>query len=148
MHTPEPPTTITSFGQTNLLPAIVATVMLVLAVAALAHALVSSVRRRRRDFAILETLGCERRQLSAAVGATATTFACVACLVGVPLGLLGGRWAWAGIADALGVPSEPTVSITVIAAIVVGMLLAANLIALVPAAIARRTRPAVALRVE
>ena len=68
MHTPEPPTTITSFGQTNVLPAIVTTVMLVLAVAALAHALVSSVRRRRRDFAILETLGCERRQLSAAVG--------------------------------------------------------------------------------
>jgi ABC-type antimicrobial peptide transport system permease subunit len=89
-----------------------------------------------------------RRQLSATVATTATTLACVASLVGIPLGLIGGQWAWDAIANALGVPSEPTVSIPVITLVVMGMLLAANLIALLPAALARRTNPATALHAE
>jgi predicted lysophospholipase L1 biosynthesis ABC-type transport system permease subunit len=148
VHVPEPPTTITSFGRTNTLPSAVAAIMALVALATLAHALLTSVRRRRRDFAILETLGLERRQFSVTVGATATTFACVACLVGIPLGLIGGRWAWAAIASALGVPAEPAVNDATIVAIVVIMLLVANVVALVPAWMARRTRPATALRAE
>ena len=132
LHTPAPPTTITSFGRTDGLPEAVAAIMAVVAAAALTHAMVTSVRRRRRDFAILETLGCVRRQLSTTVATTATTFACVASLAGIPLGLIGGQWAWDAIANALGVPSEPTVSIAVITLVIMGMLLAANLIALAP----------------
>ena len=122
--------------------------MAVVAAAALAHTIVTSVRRRRRDFAILETLGCVRRQLSSTVATTATTLACIASLAGIPLGLIGGRWAWEAIAHALGVPSAPTVSIAVVTLVVVGMLVAANLIALLPAALARRTNPATALHSE
>ncbi|HXY95009.1 MAG TPA: FtsX-like permease family protein [Acidimicrobiia bacterium] len=148
MSTPEPPTTITSFGRTNDLPTIVATIMALVAVAALAHTLVTSVRRRRRDFAVLETLGCVRHQLSTTVAATATTFAFLACLVGLPLGIVGGRWAWGAIAGELGVPSEPTLSVAALALVAVGMVVVTNLIALVPASMARRTSPAATLRTE
>ena len=47
----------------------------VLAVAALGHTLVSSIRRRRRDLATLKTLGFTRGQVSATVAWQATTFA-------------------------------------------------------------------------
>jgi len=148
LHTPAPPKSITSFGRTNNLPEIVAAIMAIVAAAALAHTMVTSVRRRRRDFAILETLGCVRRQLSTTVATTATTFACIALLAGIPLGLIGGTWAWNAIANALGVPSEPTLSIAGITLVILGMLLAANVIALLPAALARRTNPATALHAE
>src|SRR5207249_2799805 len=98
LNAPEPPTTITSFGRAGDLPAVVAAIMGLVAAAALTHTMVSSVRRRRRDFAVLEALGCVRRQLWAAIAVQATTFAFVACLVGIPLGFAAGRWAWSAIA--------------------------------------------------
>ena len=63
-----------------------------LAAAALAHLLVTSVRRRRRDLAILKSLGFVRGQVSAAVAWQATTVALLALAVGLPLGVALGRW--------------------------------------------------------
>jgi putative ABC transport system permease protein len=103
---------------------------------------------RRREFAILETLGCQRHQLSSTVAATATTYASVACVVGLPLGVVVGHVTWDAVAGALGVPAEPTVGIATLALIAAGMLVVTNLIALVPESIARRTQPATALRAE
>ena len=145
---PAPPTTITSFGETNDLPAIVAGTMGVLAVAALTHAMVSSWRRRRREFTIFEALGYVRRQRAETVAATATTCAAVALAVGIPLGLVVGRWAWAAVAGALGIPSEPTANAWVVALIVPALLAVANVIALLPWAVTRRAQPAEGFRVE
>jgi ABC-type lipoprotein release transport system permease subunit len=142
------PTTITSFGRTNNLPAIVAAVMAALAAATLAHAMVTSVRRRRREFAILESIGLVRRQRSAIVAASATTFACATAIIGVPIGIVVGRWAWTETAHVLGVPAEPTIDAPMIALVVVGLFAIANFIALLPAAMARRTRAADVLRTE
>jgi ABC-type lipoprotein release transport system permease subunit len=142
------PTTITSFGRTNNLPAIVAGVMTALAAATLVHALVTSVRRRRREFAILESIGLIRRQRSAIVVASATTFACATAIIGVPIGIAAGRWTWTEIAHVLGVPAEPTADPSTIAFVVVAVFVIANLIAVLPAAMARRTRAADALRTE
>jgi ABC-type lipoprotein release transport system permease subunit len=58
------------------------------------HTLVTSVRRRRRDLAMLKTLGFVRGRVVAAMVWQATTFAVVALAVGRPLGLAAGRWAW------------------------------------------------------
>ena len=75
------------------------------------------------------------------------TFACVACLAGIPLEAHRGRWAW-DAALRWAYPQEPTVSAAAVALITVAMLLVTNLIALAPASIARSTKPADALHAE
>ena len=122
--------------------------MTALAAATLVHAMVTSVRRRRREFAILESIGLIRRQRSAIVVASATTFACATAIIGVPIGIAVGRWTWTETAHVLGVPAEPTTNASTVALVVVAVFVIANLIAVLPAAMARRTRAADALRTE
>ncbi len=106
------------------------------AIATVAHALVTAVRRRRRDLALLKTLGFTRRQVSASVAWQATTFGVLALLVGIPVGIVIGRWAWTSLADDLGTVAEP---IEPVLALVLGVplvLLIANAVAFVPGRIA------------
>jgi predicted lysophospholipase L1 biosynthesis ABC-type transport system permease subunit len=142
------PTTITSFGRTNNLPAIVAVIMAVVATATLAHAMIVSVRRRSRDFAILESIGLTRRQRSVVVIASSATLAFATAVIGIPLGIATGRWAWHTTAHALGVPAPPVLDLASIALAVLGLFAVAIVVALVPAAIARRAHAAGALRAE
>lgn len=60
------------------LPGLLAGLVALLALGTVAHALVTSVRRRRRDLAVLKTLGFVRGQVSQTVAWQATTFALVA----------------------------------------------------------------------
>ena len=119
-----------------------------LAVATVGHTLVTTIRRRRRDLAVLKTMGFQRRQVSAAVAWQATTFAAAAALIGLPVGVALGRVAWLALADQLGI--VPDVATPVVGVVLVGpaMVLIANLIALVPGWLAGRIPPAVALRAE
>jgi ABC-type antimicrobial peptide transport system permease subunit len=119
-----------------------------MAIGALGHVLVTSVRRRRRDTAVLKTLGFVRRQVSAVTAWQATTMAVVALLIGIPIGVLIGRVAWRGFADALGIgPASGIPTVALLVAIPATILLA-NLIAAVPALLSARTHPAVVLRSE
>ena len=118
-----------------------------LATATLAHTLVTSIRRRRRDFAILKALGFVKRQVSGAVAWQATTLAGISLAAGLPLGILAGRWGWNFLAERLGVVPEPVVPLTVLLVIPVAVALA-NLIAFPPGRIASRLRAAVVLRTE
>ena len=69
------------------------------AIVALALTLLASVRQRRRDLALLKTIGFVRRQLAAAVAWQATVAALVGIVVGIPLGVVAGRWLWDLFAD-------------------------------------------------
>jgi predicted lysophospholipase L1 biosynthesis ABC-type transport system permease subunit len=117
------------------------------AFATLVHVLLTSVRRRRRDLAILQTLGFRRRQVAATIAWQALTLAGISLLIGVPLGILLGRLGWAAFAYRLGVVSEPVVSPLSVIAIPV-TLVATLLVSVVPALIARRVRPAEVLKAE
>jgi hypothetical protein len=139
---------LTDLERVGYLPGLLAGLVALLALGTVTHALVTSVRRRRRDLAILKTLGFERTQVSQTVAWQATTFALLATLVGVPLGIAGGRWAWRLVADQLGVASGPVVPPTSVMAIAVGALLAANLAAAGPGWAAARVQPAAVLRSE
>jgi ABC-type lipoprotein release transport system permease subunit len=130
------------------MPFVVATLLALLAAATLAHTLVTSVRRRRRDLSILKVLGFVRAQLSRAVGWQATALAVVAVLVGLPIGIAAGRWVWAVFARRLGVPPRPVTPVLAVTLIAPATIVLANLVAAVPARLAARTRPAVALRTE
>ena len=72
----------------------------------------------------------------------------LAAVIGIPLGVAAGRWAWQAFAGSLGV--APVTVIPVPALVLgVGVLLAAgNLLALVPAAAAARIPPGITLRAE
>jgi ABC-type lipoprotein release transport system permease subunit len=118
------------------------------AAAALAHALVTSVRRRRRELAILKTLGFTRGQVVATVAWQATTVAATGLLVGLPLGLGVGRFAWNVFASDLEVVPEAVTPIGLTALVVPATIVLANLIAALPAQTAARTRPALVLRAE
>jgi ABC-type lipoprotein release transport system permease subunit len=105
-------------------------------------------RHRRRDLAILKTLGFERAQVSRVVTWQATTIVSIALLIGVPLGVAAGRWSWRLFADALGVVPDARVPIAAIFLLIPATLLIANLFAALPARLAANTRPAAVLRAE
>ena len=88
------PDDIRNYSRVRDTPLILGGVLALLAVGTLAHVLVTAVRRRRRDLAMLKTLGLVRRQVLGVVEWQALSLAGVALLIGVPLGLLAGRWAW------------------------------------------------------
>jgi hypothetical protein len=130
------------------LPFLLAALLGVLGAATLGHTLVTSVRRRRHDLAVLKTLGFVRRQVSATVAWQATTFAAVALLLGLPLGVAAGRWAWVLVNQGLGSPAGPVTPALAVLTAIPATLLLGNLVAAVPARSAAATRPAVVLRSE
>jgi hypothetical protein len=133
-------------------PIVLAAMLAVLALATLLHVLITSIRRRRRDVAILVALGFTRRQIFAQVSATvawqASVIALASLVVGLPLGIAGGRWLSARFADDLGAVRDVVVPVGTLAVIVVASIVLANLVAFVPGRLAARTQPAVVLRSE
>ena len=144
----ERPSDIVAYERVRSTPLLLAGILAVLAVATVANALIAAVRRRRRDLALLKTLGFTRRQVSASVAWQSTTLAAVALVIGLPLGVIVGRWAWTALADNLGTVAEPIVPLTALVVAVPVVVLAANAVAFVPGRIAARLRPATVLRSE
>ena len=65
---------------------------------------------------MLKTLGLVRRQVLSVVEWQALSLAGVALLVGVPLGLLAGRWAWVLFAGAAGVAPAASIPVPLVLA--------------------------------
>ena len=145
---PTTPVEISRLQQIHWFPATLAALLAALALLAIGHALVTSVRRRRRELALFKTIGFNRRQLSATVAWQATTLAVVGCIIGIPVGLLVGNAVWHTIADGLGISPASTIPTLAVIGTAVGALVLANLIAFFPARTAARTPAAVALRAE
>jgi hypothetical protein len=122
--------------------------VVVVAVVAIGFALVTAVRRRRRDLAVLKTLGFDRRQVRLTVAWHATTVAGVGLLVGIPIGLAVGRLAWRAVAENLGVSNDAVWPVLGVVLLVPIALLVVNLVAAFPARRAAHTLPAVVLRSE
>ena len=142
------PGDIANYARVRATPLALAAVLVVLGVASLGHGLVTSVSRRRRDLAILRAFGFVRRQVTATVAWEATTVAGLTMLIGLPLGLAAGRSVWFLFADRLGVDPVPLLPLGSLLVAVPCVLVAANLVAALPARAARRIDPAVALRSE
>jgi len=129
-------------------PLVLGAVLVLLAVGTLAHVLLTGVRRRRRDLAVLKTLGLVRSQVLRVVSWEASALAAAALLVGLPLGILAGRWAWAIFAGSAGVSGVPDVPVPLVLLAIPVTLVLANLIAAGPGWDAARVRPAAILRTE
>jgi hypothetical protein len=117
-------------------------------VTALGLTLVASVRRRRRDLALLKTLGFTRGQLAATVAWQSTIAVAIGTAVGVPLGIVLGRWLWDLFARSIHAVPVPDIPPATIAVIAVGALVLANVVAAVPGRLAARTQTALLLRTD
>ena len=130
-------------GLPKLLIALVALVALV----TIGHSIVVSVRSRRRDLAVMRTMGFVGRQISAVVAWQLTTIVAIGLVIGVPVGIVTGRWAWTLVTNQLGLPPNPMVPPLLLLVVPVS-LLAANVVALIPGRMASRARLSSVLRAE
>jgi hypothetical protein len=142
------PAAMSNLGSVRGLPLALGVFLVLLAIGALGHALVSSVARRRQELAVLRALGITSRASRTMIAVHATVVGLVGLVLGVPLGLLVGRGAWRWVAGA--VPFLYVAPLALLAATVAipAALVIANLVAAVPARAASRVRPAEILRAE
>lgn len=144
----ESPLAVADFRRVDGMPAVLSALVALMALTSLAHALITTVRRRRRDLTILKTLGFVRRQVSATVAWQATTMTVVGLAAGLPLGAAAGQWTWRVFAGNLGIVPEPVLPLVALIVTVPAAILLTNLVAAVPGRVAARTRPGPGLRWE
>lgn len=142
------PVQIVNYRSVGSTPVILAVGLAVGAILALGLTLASSVRRRRRDLAMLKTLGFTRRQLAAVVAWQSTTTALVGVVVGLPVGIVVGRELWTLFARSINAVPDATVPVWSVLIVGVGTLVFANIVATLPGRSAARTPAALALRAE
>jgi ABC-type lipoprotein release transport system permease subunit len=142
------PAEIVNSSQIGRAPVLFALALGLGALVSLALTLGSAVRRHQRDLALLKTFGCTRRQLAATVAWQASVTALIALTLGIPFGIVIGRWLWTLFAQQLDVVVEPSVSLIALVVIAVSALLAANAAGAIPGRRARRVSPARLLRSE
>ena len=129
------------------LPRALAALLGGLALVAVGHALLTGIRSRRGDLAVLKTLGFVRAQVRSVIMWQAIILAAIGIVVGGPIGIVVGRLAWQLVADALGVRPVSSVS-PLMLAIVPGTLCLALVLAILPARRAANIQPAQKLRIE
>jgi putative ABC transport system permease protein len=78
----------------------------------------------------------------------ASVAAVVGIVVGIPLGIVTGRWLWDLFARQIYAVPYPTVSVVSVLLVAFGTLVLANVVAAVPARSAARTPTALMLRAE
>ena len=139
---------VRSVQRISAVPWFLGGVLAFLAVGTLTHTLLLTIRRRRRDLALLKTLGFTSRQVRVTVAWFAVAIVAPALLFGLPLGIVAGRWGWQLFARYLAVVPEPIAPAAGTLIIALAVVAVANIIAAAPAQIAARTRPASVLRTE
>jgi hypothetical protein len=145
--TDQRPNAVANYALIDATPDVLAGILAILGLAVLGQFVVASGRRRRRDFAIMKVLGLLRRQVSAVTVWQVTTLTGLALLIGLPLGVAGGHWAWELFAGNVGLATGAITPLPLLWTIPV-TLVAANLIALRPGQIVARLSPAAVLRSE
>jgi FtsX-like permease family len=145
---PATPTDLLNFGQVRDLPQVLGIGLAAVALLTIAHLLITSVRRRRRDFAIMRAFGFTSRQIRGTLCWQALTLAGIALVIGVPAGIACGRFGWQIFANQLGITPVTAVPVAVLSVMAAGWLAAAVVIAVLPGEAATRTPPARALRSE
>jgi hypothetical protein len=141
------PTDVSSYQRVEGTPLVLAMVLAFLAATAVLHALVTAVRGRRRELAVLRTVGFTRSQVVATVCSQSATIAVIALVVGLPIGVVIGRFAWSALADSIGAVAEPV--FPPVALLVVPLLVVFSAATgVVPGRWASRAHPADVLRAE
>jgi hypothetical protein len=142
------PAEIENYRTIGIIPDLLALALALGAVVALGLTLVASVHRRRRDLALLRTLGFTGRQLLSAVAWQASVAGAVGSIFGIPLGIVAGRWLWTLFANNIYAVPRPSVPVLSMIIVAVSAMVLANVVAALPGRSAARTSSAQVLRGE
>jgi ABC-type antimicrobial peptide transport system permease subunit len=142
------PNSIVNYARIDGTPEVLAGILGLLGLAVLAQFGVASARRRRRDFAILRTLGMLRTQLIAVTAWQATAMTGAAVLVGVPVGVAGGHWAWGLFAGEVGLSPAAVTPLPLLLLTVPTAIIAAIAVTLPSGRRCAQLNPAAVLRSE
>ena len=142
------PNGVTNYASIDHTPAVLGAVLAVIGVGVLGQFIVVSGQRRRRDFAILKTLGMFSRQVRCIIAWQVSTLTGLALMAGLPLGILAGRWSWALFARDLGIPFAASTPAWTVLAMVPAVIIIANAVAFWPGRATARLSPAKVLRAE
>ncbi len=135
------PTTIINVARARSVPYVVAGVLVVLALLNLAHHLILSARRRRRDLAVLRALGADGRWVTGVVHWQASLFTIAAVALGAPFGIAAGRIAYRTFVDRIGAVDTVTLPLATFALALAALVALANVVAVPSARRARRPSP-------
>ena len=145
---PVRPPELDRLAQLDRLPTLLAGFLGLLGVISLAHGVVTNAVRRRRDLALLRTLGFRSREVAATIMSHACTLVIGGLVIGIPVGVVVGRITWRTIAEGVGIATDAAVQPGVLALVVAGALIVGLVIAGFPARAAIAVHPADALRSE
>jgi ABC-type lipoprotein release transport system permease subunit len=145
---PATPTDLVNFGQVQRLPQALGAGLAAVALLTIAHVLMTSVRRRQRDVAILRALGFTPGQIRRMFGWQAVTLAGIALVIGIPVGIAAGRLCWQVFAHQLGIAPVIAVPLAALPVMAASWLAAATAIAALPSGAATRSPPAQTLHTE
>jgi len=145
---PERPPDVDNLAQLGRLPELLVAFLALLSVAVLAHSIVVTVRRRRRDLDTLRAMGFVRRQARRVVVVAALVSVVLGLAVGIVLGLVLGRVSWSLTAHAAYAAGDLRVPVVALLALVLGALVAAVAVAAVRAWRLTRVTIAEGLRAE
>jgi MacB-like periplasmic core domain/FtsX-like permease family len=142
------PPDVTNLSNVRGLPLLLAAFLVLLAIGAVAHALLTRARSRFHDLAVLRALGLTPRQAAACVTWQAAVIGAVALAIGIPLGIVVGRQVWHLLADSLSfVYVGPLVGVVLLLVVPVALAVL-GVMALWPARAAARLHTAEVLRTE
>jgi hypothetical protein len=145
---PKAPAEIERLTAVEDLPRLLAVALGVIGIVAVAHAATVTVRRRRRDLAVLRVIGLTRRQLRTTVSVQVLALTLVGTVFGAFLGIVVGRAAWAAVARSTSLPVVTVVPLPALPMVAAVTLLGAHLSASLARRAAGRVRAATALRSE
>jgi ABC-type lipoprotein release transport system permease subunit len=142
------PLELSNLRNVRILPRLLMGFLALLAAAAVAHVLATSVRRRRRDFAMLRALGMTRRSTRSIINLQGTAIAIAGLVIGIPAGMIVGQSGWHLIADRVPLRFVHPVALLAIIVVVPAALAVVNLLALAPGRRASHLNPAEVLHTE
>lgn len=141
------PAAITNVARVRSTPFVLATLLAGLAVLSVVHIMMTSLRKRRRDFAILAAVGADRGWIRRVIHWQASTFTILPVAFGIPIGVVAGRAAFVAFADSMGAGHQVTVAPLLLGATALALLALANAAA-TPSWPRRSTRVADSLRAD
>ena len=145
---PQPDGTVVILQDLSVLPTALGGFLALLAVGAVGYALITAVRRRGRELAVLRALGLTGRQARLVVVTQATVLAVAGIAAGIPLGLIIARAVWRAVANFVPLAYQPPLAPWALILIAPATLLAANVLAVWPGWRAARLRPGQVLHAE
>lgn len=145
---PRPPGEIERLTAVEQLPRYLAGFLALLAGIAVTYAAGTTVRRRRRDLAMLRTLGMTAHQLRSVVAVQVLALTVGGALVGTILGVVAGRQVWRLVVDSVPLPFSPAVPLVAVVLVPIATVVLTQLAATFSRRAAGRTHAALALRAE